>query len=97
MLARVAAVLAGVVAARLAYVMVASAAEAVALVILAACVPAAWGTWRMVAYGSLRKPRPVTVSAAGRQNMALPAPPQMLEAARVPVPVVLARDEEMIR
>ncbi len=57
MLPRAVAVLAMAAVSSVAYAAVASVAEAVALAVLGACVPATWVTWRMVAYGSLRKPR----------------------------------------
>ena len=47
----------------LAYAAVASVAEAVALTVLGLCVPASWVTWRMVRYGSLRKPAVFKVQA----------------------------------
>jgi len=59
--------------------------EAVALVILGSCVPASWVAWRMVRYGSLRKPRAAvnhTLIGAElvRAPYQIPAPPLAITA-----------------
>ncbi len=82
----------------LAYAAVASVAEAVALTVLGLCVPASWGTWRMVRYGSLRKPRAaperVLVARLVRAPYQIAAGPLAVTDGRERAPVVVpgARD-----
>ncbi len=77
----------------LAYAAVASVAEAVALAILGLCVPASWATWRMIRYGSLRKPGAVTVRRPAarlvRAPYPLPAPPLAVTDGRGRAPAVM--------
>lgn len=81
-LARALAVLIAAAAARLVWLLVSSVAEALAVTILGLCAAGSVVTWRMVRYGSLRKPRVereanrVTLHAElVREPYRIPAPP----------------------
>jgi hypothetical protein len=97
MVPRALAALALAAAGSVAYMVVSSVAEAIALTVLGACVPASWVTWRMVAYGSLRKPCPVRAWPHVPARPAIGAAPKMIENRPVVTATVLNSYQEVMK